>query len=151
MSNASDIYIKIRALVPTLTGFTTKKEIPNPYSLEDNSVNLLRDSWGVKIGTSTPTEETDRLPDYVETTDYEVVLSRQVVKTDSDPDKIPTATQSMLNDFSTLENNFTPDVFGTTEGVSAININSTTGIENVTAGKFNHITASIIFEITHWR
>ena len=151
MSNATNIYTKIRTLVPTLTGFTTKKEIPNPYSLEDNQVNLLRDSWGVRIGTSTPTEETDRLPNYVETRDFEVVLTRSVSKTDSDPDKIPVATQAMLDDFRTLENNFTLDVFGTDEGVSAININSTTGIENVTAGKFNHITASIIFEITHWR
>lgn len=151
MSNATEIYKKIRELIPTLTGFTDKKEIPNPYSLEDNQSQFLRNGWGVRIGPTTPTEETDRLPDYVEATDYEIVLSRQVVRTESNADKVPAVSQQLLDDFSLLENAFTPDVFSIAEGVSKININSITGIENVTAGKYNHVTAGITFEITHWR
>lgn len=39
----------LRVAIPTYTGFSTKKEILNAYSIEDNPNKFLEDSWGLVV------------------------------------------------------------------------------------------------------
>ena len=155
MSNLTTIYDKIRATLPTLTGFSDKTEIPYPYDLQQNDVNFIRNGWGLKIGSSTPQTATDNRQ-YTITTEIEVVLTERVARTSSNADPLVEITKNILNDISVLENDFTytPHTtstrFSSTDKITYVDVVSRSGIENVTSGKFNHITTSIIFGITHW-
>ena len=150
-SNFEFIYEKIRSAIPTLTGFDTKTEIPNPLDLEDNNFNFIRDGWGVKVNTSIPQIPTYKLKDYVQSQEFEIILTKNVPTTSSNADVLIAAIKTIRNDINTIAEDFTTTRFGFGDQVQEVNINTITSIDNVAAGKLKHITASIIFEILHWR
>lgn len=150
MSTSTDLYDKIRAAIPTLTGFNTKTEIPYPYSLEDNNINLLRDGWGIRIGPSSPDTETD-YPQYTVIQEYEVVLARIHVSTASNADPLVTVTKELMDDIATIQDDFTGSRFSIADKVEYVDVVSISSVDNVTSGKFNHIVISITFGITHWK
>lgn len=54
MSNFSTVYdYLIATTIPGLTGFSTKTEIIDPYNIENNDINFLKNGWGIReLGSS---------------------------------------------------------------------------------------------------
>ena len=156
MSNLTNILDKIRATLPTLTGFSAKTEIPNPYNLEDENINFLREGWGIRVGDSSPQTDTSH-PDYTLVTDIEIVLTERVVATSSNADPLFNVTKNIINDLAILEADFTYMPMSTStrwsssDKITDVNVVSSSGIGNVTSGKFNHISKGITFAFTHWK
>ena len=105
MSNISTVIDAIRTTIPTLTGFSAKSEIPNPYSLEDNSTHLLKDGWGLVVEdaiNATPEEFKSIRMDR----DFTVVLTRQLFKTAHDVSTPITQYKALLEDQFTVTQDF---------------------------------------------
>ena len=156
MSNLTDIYDKIRLVIPTLAGFSAKTEIPNPYNLAQNNATFLREGYGVKIGQSTPQSSTDK-PQYIVLTEFEIVLTERVASTSSNASPLIDVSKKIKKDIEIIENDFTATPlststrFSSADKITYVNVVSSTGIGNLDVDKFNHITTSIIFGITHWK
>lgn len=156
MSTSIDIKNKIRAVLPTLSGFTDKAEIPNPYDLEENNFQFIRSGWGIRLGSSTPQTEAN-YPEYTLTTEYEIIITERVANTQSDADPMHTITDNLMADISTINDDFTATPFSTSTRFSSadkienVDVISISGIESVSAGKYKNIKASITFGITHWK
>lgn len=150
MSNVNDIYNKIRAAIPTLTGFSTKTEIPRPGSLGDNPETLLRNGWGIVRGDASIDTATDN-PEYTMITEFRVVITKKFFTTDSNSDPYVTAVQSLYDDLATIQDDFTLTRFSIADKVEFVNIVTITGVEDVVTDKQDHISASIVFGITHWK
>jgi len=156
MSNETDIYDKIRVAIPLLSGFSDKTEIPYPYDLSEQNINFLREGWAVKVGSSTPRTATDNT-EYTMVTEFEIVLTERVATTASNADPLITITKRLRNDLSTIQDDFTASPMTTStrfshvDKIEYIDVVSISGVENVTSGKFNHITTSITFGFTHWK
>ena len=151
MSNLSTIYAKMRATIPTLTGFTAKQELADPYTLSNNSEQTLRVGWGIKLGDNNPQVDDFDMPDYVETQVYEVVLTLDAITTSNNPDPLVTASSQIRSDLDVIKDDFMGTRFGIADKVTNITMDSISAIEGVSVDKMNFITASIIFEFLQWR
>ena len=80
MASIDNLYDAIRAAIPTYTGFSTKSEIGNPYSLKDNTKPMLKDSWGLAMLPGIRSDKDTPVIDYNVTTSrgIKVILSRDV-------------------------------------------------------------------------
>lgn len=150
-SNFTTLYQKVRTTIPLLTGFSTKTEIPYPYELSSNNAHFLRDGWCIKVGEATPDTATYLVPEYTLLQSFEIILTRYVPTLDSDPALIVAAVGTLRDDLNIIEKDFTGSRFSNADKVHNVIINSITGIDNVTSGKFKHIKASIILDFLHWR
>ncbi len=151
MTNFTDLYSKILATIPTLTGFNTKTKINDPYNLENNNTKFLRDGWGVTVGSDTPLIPTYKIPDFVSNQEFTVVLTRAVPALSIDSVLMETAVLALKTDLNIIEKDFTTTRFGIADKVQEINISTITSIENIFTDKNNHITASITFNFLLWR
>jgi hypothetical protein len=91
----------LRTQIPLLTGFTTKTELPNPYSPEDNPKGILRNGWGLTVGTSVsgPAEFNST----VDLHSVGVVLTSEWVSTENNPATIHTVVKALKADAATLQ------------------------------------------------
>jgi len=101
MSNFSTVLDALRTKVPLITGFTTKKELPNPYSPEDNPKGILRNGWGLTVGLSGsgPAE----FNSVVDQHSLGLVLTREWVATENNPDSVHTVIKLLKDDASLLQ------------------------------------------------
>ena len=101
MSKVSTIYDRLRVVIPTITGFSDKKEITNPYSLEDNNINILREGWGLAIGESTPTP--GEYNAFNEERTFNIIVTQEVKYTDHNLDPRITVEKAVLEDSYNLK------------------------------------------------
>ena len=135
MSKVSTIYDQlIGTTIPTLLPNHTR--VPNPYSLEDNSDNFLRQGWGLKIGTSTPAES--EFKSFNNERTFTIVLTREIIRLDSDSETIDTAVKLLLEDVFELQKRLlNPDQITIESDVELIDISNVSGVEFVQGDKFN--------------
>lgn len=94
---ALDAFMSAVSSIPT---FSSKSEIPNPYSIEDNPEMFLEDSYGFLIGSSiNELLEFNRSSD---SQDIGVVLARSLRKTDSDPESTKIEIKKLKSDATEL-------------------------------------------------
>lgn len=98
MSDFTTVYdLLIGTTIPALTGFSTKTEIVNPYDLEQNDKNLLRNGWGLRVGSTTETEGQEFGFTRV-SQGFNLVLTREVRAGDHDTTPLQTATKQLAED-----------------------------------------------------
>ncbi len=102
MSKISTVYDQVLTELNTL--FSTKTRIPNAYSLIDNNDNFLRDGWGLVLGSSSPAPS--EFKSFNREFTFTVVLSREVIRLDSDSATIDTVSKALLEDAYTMERRF---------------------------------------------
>lgn len=148
MSNFTTFYDQARTAIAALSGFTTKTEIPNPYSLSDNDKHQLIDGWGIRVldGSLSAQQE---FKSVWEDASFEVVVTKEVVRTNNDITNFVTAVKSVMEDIVTLKMDFmADDQIGVSSNVEKIDFVSRSGIQSVNDNKFNYIFASILFSVT---
>lgn len=151
MSSIDEVFDAIRAAIPTYSGFSTKFEIPNPYSLESNPNNYMEDSWGLIVGAGTRSpKENVAVMDYRLSTErpISVVLSRAVYEVHDFDKQINEEVKNMLLDAKTIRDNFLSlSKFGVLKGGEEIVYVGDSGVNFINADKFNLIYTQIDFEI----
>lgn len=148
MASIGNTIDAIRAAIPGYSGFSTKTEIPNPYSIEDNSVTFLEDSWGILIGDSSRSDVDTPVENYHVTTvrNIGVILSRVVYDIDGQCGNVTTEVKSLLTDATTVRDNFLNlSKFGVLKGGEQITYDGDSGVEFVIADKSRIISTQISF------
>lgn len=132
ISTVYDYYIT--TLGTTL--FSSKNRIPNPYSLEDNSIHFLKDSWGLRMGGETFFRA--EMCNISHLHNFIVVLSREVIRQDHDETSFDTAIKAMKEDVFTLRE-FFYDVDNMNSNIDKIDLGATDQVNFFIAGKTNFI------------
>ena len=145
MSNISTLIDRIRVVVPTYTGFTTKKEIPNPYSLTDNARLYLENGWGLKILSESISGF--QVNQFVSgTRDISIVVTKVVYSVGNENSNIITDSKSLMEDVVTLKKEFLAcDQLGIGGNIRKVDFVTNSGIEFLTAKKFNFFSTETIF------
>lgn len=147
MSKFTTVYNQIRSFIPTISGFSTKKEIPNPYSLEDNNFNFLKDSWGLKVGQSSDASTQVLCHDRTKY-DFTIELIRELKRLDSDTSIINNEVLELMEDAIALKSAFiADDQLTITSDIEEVAHTSTSAVQFLQAEKFNFINVSIGFTI----
>jgi hypothetical protein len=144
MSNISTIYDTL--LSRMLAIFPAKTRIPNAYDLPSNGNVFLRDSWGLKVSSSTSFEM--EFNTYANDREFSVVLTKEVIKTDTQTDQIDTVSKSLLEDVNTLQKELINSYqLGIYSSIQLITLGSTTGITEVFATFEKFLTIEVSFNI----
>jgi len=144
MSSISTAYDTILSTLVAL--FPTKTRIRNAIIVTDNPVTFLRDGWGLRVDDQslTPSEfckfETIRV--------FTLVLTREIVRTDSQYTQIDEANKLLLEDVYTAQKDFyNIDRLGIPHDISRIELAGTSGVAEVTSGKNNFKSIEVYFNV----
>ncbi len=144
-TNFTDIFDRIRVVVPTLTGFATKTELFNPYNLEDNSSAAQSDGWGLIVAEGGPSA-TQEFGNVYEDAGFGIVLTREYKSTAHNRDPSLTVAKALMEDLVTLKLDFmNVDQIGISGDVENIIYVSRSGISSVSLEKSKVLTANIVF------
>jgi hypothetical protein len=101
MANITTVRDTLKTFIPTITNFTTKTEILNPYDLTNNPQANIRNGWGLKIGGASATT-IDYLNIYGQLRRFEIILTREVIRTEHNRSPIDDNEKNMLIDLDYL-------------------------------------------------
>lgn len=141
------IYTQIRSVLSSL--LTNKTEIPNPYSLENNTELFLKNGWGVLIGGAV-NSPMNIIKDDIESREFTVIISRQIFRLESDTSIMPSESLTLLEDIRTVKNDFLDfDQIAIENSIEKIEFSSASGIQFLQVGNFSFLYASITFIIDY--
>lgn len=150
MASIDSVYNALRTAIPAYTGFTTKKEIPNPYDLEGNPDQYLEDSWGLIMGAGSRSDkDVVALQDYTLTTNrpISIILTRRVYDVHNLGLAVSDEVNNLLLDAKTIRNNFLDlSKFGVLRGGEEIIYIGDTGVNFINTEKLKLISTQIDFE-----
>lgn len=99
MSKVTTIYDQIINTTLPAIYVTDYTRIINPYDLEDNPEHLLRQGYGLKVGSQSPLE-LEFKSKYVQQS-YSIVLTREVLKLEADITDTDTQVKALMEDVNT--------------------------------------------------
>lgn len=144
MSNTT-IYNAVVAKAGDL--FSGKQRMHNPYELSDNPELILRDSWGLKVGSAEFIEI-----EYCNLSigrEYTLILTRQFATIGSARDAFDSVTVSMLEDQQLFLNNiYSSSELGIPDEIIQIVITNIGGIDFAVADQKKYLFLEITFRIT---
>lgn len=147
MSNFSTVYDQLISLIPTLSGFTTKTKIINPYELESNDDNLLRDGWGLIVGDSFE-GELDVFNKTNVNQSFGVVLTRELNQTYHNATPYETVTKLLIEDAVTLRVRFlNADQLGVQNNLELVRYVGRTGISFI-SDELKILTTTVNFNFS---
>lgn len=144
MSNTT-IYNAIVSKAETL--FPSKARIPNPYELSDNPELILKDAWGLKVGSA---ELVDI--EYCNLSigrEYTFLLTRQFATLGSAKDAFDASTVAMLEDQQTMLNHLhSQSELGIPNDIDEITISNVGGIDFMVTDQKKYLFLELTFRIT---
>lgn len=150
MSNFTTIYDQlIGTTIPGLTGFSTKTQIPNPYEIDQNDKNLLRNGWGITVGGSSNSPHQEYKYTKVNQS-FGFVLSREVKGTHHNTVPLQTATKNLVEDSVLIRLDlYNSDQISIDSNIENILYTGRSPVQFIDEDGFNIIwtTVSFIFEI----
>ena len=143
-TSISTVYDAILTELGTI--FASKTRIPNAYSLQDNPVQFLRDSYGLRVDAAVETQRD--FCTFSRSRDFTVILTREVIKTEIQTTQVDAAVKAILEDVYTLQLHFkAADQIGAATSIDIINIGAFTGIDYFIFEKSNFMTTEVSFSI----
>lgn len=144
MSNTT-IYNAIVSKAETL--FPSKQRMHNPYELSDNPELILRDAWGLKVGSA---EFVDI--EYCNLSigrEYTFLLTRQFATLGSTKDAFDASTVAMLEDQQTMLNHLhSQSELGIPNDIDEITISNVGGIDFMVTDQKKYLFLELTFRIT---
>jgi len=143
----SDLMAKLITEIPLVTGYSTKKRIPNPYQLTDTNINShkkLAKGWGLMMGGSAvnPFSMKAVFADQ----GFTVVITRQITGSEEKPEIMDREVEALQTDLHELITHLSSNtVWVYTTGVIDVHIASTDPIEYYNDEKFRMISSSAHF------
>lgn len=144
MSKISTVYDTVLTALGTI--FSEKTRLLDGYVITDNPEHLMRDGYGIR---KTPTnfQETE-LCRFTDAHDFEVVLTREVVRGEDQLTPVDDSVKALLEDaFEFRERFYRYDELGIPTDITAVNMGSMTPVERVNVGNGRFITVSIAFTV----
>jgi hypothetical protein len=143
MSKITSVYNAIITELANL--FPNKTRIPYAYSLPDNNLRFLSDGYGMTIGSSS--FEQFEFCDFMNVRDVNVVLTKEVFRTDSDSDVIDDITRTLLEDIYEVQKLFySYNELGVPNDIAKVDIGSVSAIEEVLSGKQSFLSMTATFQ-----
>lgn len=147
MSKISTIYDQLRSQIGLL--FPSKVELPNPYSLIDNTELYLKDSWGLTVGSGS-NSVINYLKEDTEAREFTVFLTKELRRLDTDVTIIAAKTKELLEEFRDLKNDLLDfDQIGIYQTVQKIDFIAGSGLQFVQINNFSFIYCTITFNIEY--
>ena len=153
MSSLDSLIDAIRTDIPTYDGFSTKKEVLNSYSVEDNPSTFLDDSWGLVVGESSRAGSDESVINNYVTSERSigVVLCRPVYDVHGIGLQVNEEVKSMFADAVTIRDNFLDAAkFGVLLSGEDISYNGDSGVNFIASNegfKFIHTQINFTFDI----
>jgi len=146
MSNVSTIHDSLIASLASL--FPSKTVIPNPFNLEDNNQNLLKNGYGYFYGAAGLPEFDLGIHIQGYARDFNIVMTKNVYRTDISPDPFATTQLALLEEQNTLVNSFA-DIRNLDQNVVSIEFVSDSGVEFIFADKNNYLALTTTFAVAY--
>ena len=102
MSKISTVYDEVLSVLGNL--YPDKTRLTNAYDLDDNVDPLLRDGYGLKVGTGTPVDS--EFKNFSVDRSFSVVLTREVVRTEDNSTAVDSDVKALLEDVVTGQKDF---------------------------------------------
>ena len=150
MGRINQVYSTLRTVIPLITGFSTKKELPIPESLEDNNSNLLKDGWGIIVGASNPFQSQEMCYSMDEV-QFSIVITKESFNSIADPSKAVSTNDTLLQNMNDLRVRLLDsDKLGIPNYLDMVTFTGASGIEFSKSDKYNirAITVNFNFLIT---
>lgn len=145
-SNVTAIHNSLIASLAAL--FPDKTIIPNPFDLENNNQNFLKNGYGYFYGPAGLPEFDLGIHFQGYSRDFSIVLSRNVYRTDISTDPFATTQLQLIEDQNILVNAFA-DIRNIDQNVVTLEFVSDSGIEFVFADKNNYLALTTDFAVTY--
>lgn len=146
MSKISTVYDAILSELETL--YSDKTRIPYSYSLTDNNARFLINGYGLTVGASSFQEL--EFCSFMNSRELNVILTKEVFRTDSDVDVIDGITKALLEDVYKVQKLFySYNELGVEASIAKVDLGGVSSVEEVNSGKqsFLSMTASFNFYI----
>lgn len=129
------------------TLFPSKQRLHNPYELSDNPELIMKDSWGLKVGSA---ERIDiEFCNLSVKREYVFILVRQFATVGNKEEAFDIVSKSILEDQQTFMNSFySPSEIGLPSSIDQIEISNIGGIEFNTADQKKYLFCELTFNIT---
>lgn len=145
MSKVTNIFnLFENVIIDSLPG---KTKIPNPFSVENNSDNFLKDGYGIYYGAAAVSDI--EFPTYqVYSREIVVIFTREVHRVGSDSDALTEKQNLILEDQNNLidslanSRNFDSDVI-------RLEFTGDSGLDFVFGDKFNFLSITTTFEVSY--
>lgn len=139
MTKISEVYDAVLNELTVL--YPNKTKIPNPYSLTDNQQQFLRDGYGLIVESSSRVES--EFKSIVLEYSMTVILTNEIVRTDSDDELIDITAKALLEDiFAGQKRFFQVDELGISDKIRIIELGASASYETFVAGNNNFISGS---------
>ena len=144
MSKISTIFDTLLTTIAAL--YPSKTRIPNPYIIDDNSNQFLRDGYGLRISPETPSDS--EFCRFSRTRTFGIVLTKEVITTDSQTSQLDTASKALLEDVYTIQKDFMNyDQIGINDSIEKIDMLGTSAIEFYKGEFIDIISIEVLFNI----
>lgn len=144
MSKVSTIYDTLLTTLATL--LSGKTRIPNTYAIEENPMQYLEDSWGLRIDPENPAAS--EFCRFSRLRTFTVILCREVFADEFDTTNNDTAVKALLEDVYTLQKDFmNPDQIGIESNIEKIDMGGTGPIVSLIGSNKNFIFIEVYFNI----
>lgn len=145
MSNASDIYDAITSKLLTL--FPSKQRLHNPYELTDNPELIMKDAYGIKIGSGSYSEM--EFCNLSIEREYRFILMRQFASVGTSGTAFDSVSKSIIEDQQSFLNLiYSPTELGVHDKIDKIDISDITGIEFMQSEQKKYLFCEVAFRIT---
>jgi hypothetical protein len=127
--------------------FPSKQRLHNPYELSDNPELIMKDSWGLKVGSA---ERIDiEFCNLSVKREYVFILVRQFATVGNKEEAFDTVSKAILEDQQTFMNSFySPSEIGLPSSIDQIEISNIGGIEFNTSDQKKYLFCELTFNIT---
>jgi hypothetical protein len=147
VSSISTVIDALRTRIPALTGFSTKTEIPNAYSLGDNPEPLLENGWGIRFGEGIPST----IDDYQHlniSRQMTAILTALIFRTEEDPAAFATASKNLFESALILARDLAgPAQFNNEQYVLKVDFQRDSGLSFIKGNSFSLLYVEIGFAV----
>lgn len=144
MSKITTVYDELLTVLSTI--FPEKTRIFHAYSLEDNPEHNLRDGYGLIKGSTDRVES--EFKSFTDSHGFEVILTREVLRLESDVDPIDDVHRALIEDaFELRERIYRYDKLGLQTEIENTEILTVSGVSLFLANKSKFVSISIAFNI----
>lgn len=144
MSKITTVYDTLLTVIAAI--FPEKTRLFDPYTLTDNPEHICRDGYGVRKGDTS--FEAAEFKSFMDAHGFEVVLTREVVRAESQVTPLDDQVKALLEDaFELRERVYRYDELGITTDITAVNLEGVSGVEQFVAGRGKFLSVGVSFRI----
>lgn len=146
MSNVSTIHSAIKSRLSTI--FPNKTVIPNPFELDQNNDNLLKDGYGIFYGAASLPEFDLGIHIQGYLREFNIVLAKKVYRLEVDSQPFETVQLALLEDQNTMVNSLA-NVRSIDPNVVRLEYVSDSGVEFIFSEKNNYLAITTNFDVSY--